>query len=81
MALLPHLARRREIAAAAGIVWKSQPTIGDEHEIEDRSYAEMRRTFGQFTPLSLFRQYFRLLFEKKDREWLGELEGRVSNAR
>jgi hypothetical protein len=75
-----HLARRVEIAQAAGITWKSQPTLEDAHELEDRAMEEMRAFYSRITPLQLARQFYPLLLDKK-KEWLGELEGCLQAAR
>jgi hypothetical protein len=76
-----HLARRVEVAQVADVAWKAQPTLEDMHSIEDHITADARAFYRGMTPAKLARRFYSLMWEKKDKEWLGGLEGRLQPAR
>lgn len=74
-----HLARREQIARAAGISWQRSLTIEDYLALESRQKLQMRTVFNKFTTLQMYWQISRLKRERESAppEWLGELKGRL----
>jgi hypothetical protein len=79
--LRTHLARRDDVAKAAGVAWKSEVTLEDEYAIEENLYSHTRALFRGVKPLELGLKFNAQLFSPKSGEWMGELQGRVPDAR
>jgi hypothetical protein len=76
-----HIARRIDIAQAAGITWKPNLTLADDLDYEQRSVENIRTLYNGLTPLKMAWRLHRLKREKESLEWLGELARRVPGAR
>ena len=71
-----HLARRAEVARAAGISWKKSLSVADNLAVEESAMENMRAVARGLTPLGMASQLWSFRRESGD-EWLGELKNRL----